>query len=52
MPTTTTTNVDAVPAHSPHTVRALTAMYDKPIGPQPENNPLVLALPAIKSDRD
>lgn len=52
MPTTTTTNVDAVPAHSPHTVRALIAKYDKPIGPQPENNPLVLALPAIKSDRD
>ena len=28
------------------------ARYEREVGPQPENNPLVLALPAIKSDLD
>ena len=47
-----TTNLNAVPLHAPHAVPALMARYDRPIGPQPENNPLVVALPAIKSDLD
>ena len=40
------------PLSVPHGVQPLMARYEKEIGPQPENNPLVLALPAIKSDLD
>ena len=47
-----TANNDAASLHSPHAVQALMARYDKQVGPHPENNPLVLALPAIKSDLD
>ncbi len=47
-----TANNDETTFSRRHAVQPLMARYGKEIGSQPGNNPLVLALPAIKSDVD